>query len=499
MKKATLRYSLFFTIFSVAILQRFVHPGDLYISYFTDDFYYYYKISDNLIKSGISSFNGIHLTNGYHPLWMLIIATIQFITGGGALAFIGISLVICCLVTATYILYDKISIFIYGDYAHVWITSALSAIFIGVLAKGGMEIPLAAFFIALFFFRCLKSPLENQSIAELLITGFIASIVFLSRIDAIIPIFIYIATTFINKKIPIIKIIFISLGASLIAIYVAINIFIFETILPISGMAKQLKTTYIPSLRPLKTITSPGLLNIFYTWPAIIVAILAAFKLKNSILTGNEKAVVVSLLLHPVILFSILCVKSDWPTWIWYQYPFATFFCIAAPILINENNIKNIYKKQIKQMLPLAAFSFSIFGFIGVARTNSDAMAIYNAANAIQQFSITHPGIYGMGDRAGMPGYFLNYSVIQLEGLTENKQFLQKIQTSENLLSVLKEMRVNYYITTNPKHENDCYVTREPVQAGPASPVMRGKFCAPPIARFKFGGEETLIFSIVTN
>lgn len=38
MKKSTLRYSLFFTIFSVAILQRFLHPGDLYISYFTDDF-----------------------------------------------------------------------------------------------------------------------------------------------------------------------------------------------------------------------------------------------------------------------------------------------------------------------------------------------------------------------------------------------------------------------------------------------------------------------------
>ena len=37
-----------------------------------DDAYYYYKIAQNISEGHGSTFDGINLTNGYHPLWMLI-------------------------------------------------------------------------------------------------------------------------------------------------------------------------------------------------------------------------------------------------------------------------------------------------------------------------------------------------------------------------------------------------------------------------------------------
>src|SRR5512146_1218252 len=37
-----------------------------------DDAYYYFKVAQNISEGHGSTFDGIHLTNGYHPLWMLV-------------------------------------------------------------------------------------------------------------------------------------------------------------------------------------------------------------------------------------------------------------------------------------------------------------------------------------------------------------------------------------------------------------------------------------------
>src|SRR5574340_95737 len=37
-----------------------------------DDAYYYYKVAQNISEGRGSTFDGIHPTNGYHPLWLAI-------------------------------------------------------------------------------------------------------------------------------------------------------------------------------------------------------------------------------------------------------------------------------------------------------------------------------------------------------------------------------------------------------------------------------------------
>src|SRR5512138_2657825 len=44
-------------------------PNRLFIR---DDAYYYYKVAQNISEGHGSTFDGIHPTNGYHPLWMLV-------------------------------------------------------------------------------------------------------------------------------------------------------------------------------------------------------------------------------------------------------------------------------------------------------------------------------------------------------------------------------------------------------------------------------------------
>jgi hypothetical protein len=50
---------------------------------FEDDFFYYAEAAKNLVLSGASTFDGVHLTNGYHPLWFLVIVAITKIFGIG--------------------------------------------------------------------------------------------------------------------------------------------------------------------------------------------------------------------------------------------------------------------------------------------------------------------------------------------------------------------------------------------------------------------------------
>jgi hypothetical protein len=45
--------------------------------YEEDEFFYYLKIAFNLSHGHGSSFNGIVSTNGYHPLWLCLLAAVS--------------------------------------------------------------------------------------------------------------------------------------------------------------------------------------------------------------------------------------------------------------------------------------------------------------------------------------------------------------------------------------------------------------------------------------
>ena len=43
---------------------------DLLVHFIVDDAFYYFKTASNIAKGLGPTFDGEHLTNGYHPLWM---------------------------------------------------------------------------------------------------------------------------------------------------------------------------------------------------------------------------------------------------------------------------------------------------------------------------------------------------------------------------------------------------------------------------------------------
>ncbi len=54
------------------------------ISHFIDDAFYYLIIARNFAQTGVPTFDGMHATNGFHPLWMLLLAAMHRIVGPDA-------------------------------------------------------------------------------------------------------------------------------------------------------------------------------------------------------------------------------------------------------------------------------------------------------------------------------------------------------------------------------------------------------------------------------
>src|SRR5471032_965990 len=62
---------------------RLWHEG--WLDLLADDAFFYFIIAKNLATQGLSSFDGVTLTNGYQPLWQAVLA-VQYLLASGSLA-----------------------------------------------------------------------------------------------------------------------------------------------------------------------------------------------------------------------------------------------------------------------------------------------------------------------------------------------------------------------------------------------------------------------------
>jgi hypothetical protein len=136
-----------------------------------------------------------------------------------------------------------------------------------------------------------------------------------------------------------------------------------------------------------------------------------------------------------------------------------------------------------------------VFSLLLVRSQKPEDRDVFANAMDIRGFAQRHPGIYAMGDRAGIVGYLIQQPVIQLEGLVEDEGYIEKLKAREPLRSILNDYKVAYYVGADPVKDNGCYKVTEPLQGGPTIYRIQGIFCEAPVAIFHHGGYETVIFA----
>jgi hypothetical protein len=161
--------------------------------FLTDDAFYYFKVAQNIAEGYGSTFDGINLTNGYHPLWMLICIPIF------ALARLDLVLPLRIVILVTVGLGAGSAVFLFRLLRRVteeqiaFLTTVLWAFtwsFFRVTTMGGMESILSAFFILLLWTQVAKLNQQKEvTLKQVWKVGLIAIFTFLSRLDNIFLVF----------------------------------------------------------------------------------------------------------------------------------------------------------------------------------------------------------------------------------------------------------------------------------------------------------------------
>jgi hypothetical protein len=481
---------------AIAVTTPFRHHVD-WMNFVQDDFFYYLKVASNVASGNGSTFNGIVPTNGYHPLWMWALAGMIRIGHGIRFVPIFLGASIWLATMASYFLANSLLKKVNVESVVAASLAVYTAIYAMHVFNYGMEViftvPAMLGLILLLQQETWSSGGDKDWIYGVAI-GLITTLMVLSRLDTVIfatlIAFGIVLQPALRAKIRLRLLIGVGLGVSPLAAYFLFNRFIFGIWLPVSGMAKQLRLDHGFTSPAWSSLFSKSPLQLLNVVP-ILVAI-AALPWLWKVLRPSERAVYPATLLFAFVYLAILSWLSDWQLWGWYFYMLRPALVVALVLLLRAPWLKRLTESPwMLGVLVLVAIVD-----IHTVQLPQQQPEIVAAAREIQQFSLTHPGTYAMGDRSGAVGYLLDEPVIQTEGLMMDAPYLELIRKQLPLREVLKRYNVRYYVGSAKKPFTGCFNAKEPAQAGPHSSHLEADFCEAPVARWSFAGVQTMIFDL---
>jgi hypothetical protein len=489
--------------------------SDFHTYLVTDDFYYYFLPAKNLVSQGISSFDGITITNGYHPLWFICNVVLYAISGmNDGMYFIllaGLSGVL------TYLFLTKLQELVTLIFGELWlydILLALTAVIYAGLCFLGMETTILLPLLTTLLVSLLKTNFETAAPTRYLYLGFLSSLVILSRLDTLFLVgMLCIGMLFLMKgKIfsRLMNLVWIALGMILLPTYFLFNYISYGEFLTVSALVKTLGTTKEFNVDAfLYILTNRDSAGALFLAPLGLIAIVLSRSIKK-----QAKIILGILLAFPFVFYPIILYQSSWFLNRWYLYPLPMVSLVSVLCIIHYFSERlDIFKRlpHYTKSASLLTTSFMVvFGAYFFLRDTilfePDPHSVYTHAKKMQPFVATHPGIYAMGDRAGLTAYLIGQPVIQLEGLACDHSMVRFMRERTDLQEVLRHYNVQYLIESADDAGLDaadnCYHLEEPhkEQAGELTPKMTSTLCRHPEAIIETKtagyGVKTYIFDI---
>ena len=182
--------TLIAVVMGVHLYAAFSAPHNFTTHWFTrDDAYYYFKVAQNIGEGHGSTFDGINLTNGYHPLWMLVCIPIFTLARFDLILPLRVLLIVMAALSATTsILLFRLLKTQVGQPAAMLAASfwAFSLDVHSVITQQGMETGIVALSIVTFLYVLQRMESKQRlTTRDLLILGLAALFVLFSRLDGI--------------------------------------------------------------------------------------------------------------------------------------------------------------------------------------------------------------------------------------------------------------------------------------------------------------------------
>lgn len=161
--------------------------------YQTDDAFYYFKVAQNIVEGKGSTFDGVNLTNGYHPLWLIVCLPVFVLARWDLVLPLRVLILVSVGLGAgsAVMLFRLLRRIVEKEIAFlITIVWAFNLSYFKLDTMGGMESGLSAFFIILLWYQVVVTNQgKTVSLRQVLLIGFIAVFTFLSRLDNIFLVF----------------------------------------------------------------------------------------------------------------------------------------------------------------------------------------------------------------------------------------------------------------------------------------------------------------------
>jgi hypothetical protein len=468
-----------------------------YLGLLEDDYFYYVSIADRFFEFGKLTYDGITVTNGFHPLWFCVVLALRWISGGlGPTFYLLLSLVFLASALCTFELSRTLA---HRLGASRGLAAALAAVYSFATARllaDGMECALG---VPLFFWLLIEAAkpaeLTTSRAARL---GFIASLVVLARLDLALAVALLVAGYVWFARPPLRalarQLVAFCAGGLALAIYAAANLFYFGSAIPVSAAAKRLITSYGFSFDYARTV---ALWTKFGPTVGLVLplGLLALYLLnRHDPRAEGRSRFVASVALVFAFLFFALNALSGWVFFGWYEYPLPAA-ALSALVMIAARWGKRLPDARLAVLglafivaanPVLAARYFTRHGPRWTVADNTLLAMSHDLAHRMR----ARQGLSAMGAIAGMASYVLDRPFFQVEGLVADHKLIEHLRRQDPLVDVLREYGADYLIVsfTRPpaRTASGCYLVAQPeeVWSGPRTRKMRGQICAEPVEHF---------------
>ncbi len=441
----------------------FSSPENL-ITIVPDDAFYYFKIAKNICLGLGSSFDGINPTNGYHPLWMIILLPLaKLITAPWVMIKTTLFLAVI-FNTATAVLLNR---FLKEKTQNSLVANiGLVLYFLNyrVIANSlnGLETSLASFLLMVLIFLVLGRNFNFVKPKNFAILGTIFGMAFLARTDLIfylLPLFLIVISRAKNNHFKN-GVLFSITSFITISPWIFWNLAKFNTILQSSANAVPfvLKQYLLTSsqhqgiiLRNSITLLGKFFINDFFSilgFPCFFVILTLIFLLRLTAQCRRKITPIFSLFLGGIFLTFIHVSIRQYPRPWYFDQLILIGSIIISYIFFLFLSLKKDSKNILKRFTVLVIFLVAIFNLNKIIYLNEYPHQIEMLKAGEWLNRNTDEKEISASFNCGIIGYFSDRSVINLDGVVNNKAY--KAIKEYRLWEFINQSEAKYFIDYDP-------------------------------------------------
>lgn len=494
-------------------------------SLYEDDAFYYLGVARNLADGHGSTFSGLLETNGYHPLWTLLLAGLARVLHDPDALLVGLAL----LQGALWALSVREALRI-GRAVGAWRVAVgavavygVLAVLTGHLAFNGMESALVMPLLLLLVRLAVEADDRPRTDLRL---GVVLALVCLARLDAVVaavPLGLVLLArgrapadarlrgdpgdVGDGSPMPLVGRAMRLAGPPALALgaYMAVNVALFGTATPVSGRAKGLGAPFF-NTEPLTQFLRAGTFDRRSLWFGVVALGLVVWAWWAGRRRGDRRvrrlvACMLALVAGQAALLAYLVFATSYRVWPWYHYLVAVFAFLAAVVVGRDLAGRDIAGHDLAGrdlagrdlsgrdlagragvVVGRLCLGLAVVFLVGqvavVFRGQSPPYAESVSAAAFVREELPADAVLAMGDRAGIFGFLAERPLLHLEGLVADATYLDDLEAGRGSARMAAE-GVDYYVSYGhegvplPIGERSCHRFVEPIQGhGPRLDVV---------------------------